>query len=499
MAAPSVETRSFVIGRRAATEDRLYNSMQDQLIQSVVEEVRAKSAAHFLGKVLQLSPLSFALDLGIKGCFLFISADPSSPRFYLIRRRAKELEKASIGLSHFGQLLKSQLGGGQLAGCAKDPRERIVRLTFRIADELGGVHFPRLVAQLTGRSANLFIIDELNRVTAALRFPQGTGQSPGEYYLTPPAQPSHILDELLVITTSPSEAADAHFQRLDAQRSFDSRVAALQAQLRKKIDQKTKLLTNLEKDLKAHGDPERQKQIGELLLANLSTAVREGHTTRITDFYSEGTPTIEIEIDPTVTLQDAAGQLFRQYAKAKRANEEIAQRLPTVRKEIVLLQEQRQQLQIIGETRDEHALVEFDKRPGSKRQAEPKTPQQIPGVRRYLSTDGYEILVGRGAADNDNLTFRIARPNDIWLHAGDYPGSHVVIRNPTRKEIPQRTVIEAAQLAGRFSQASEDSKVVIHYTQRKFLSKPKGAAPGLVRVSRFKSMTVEPKEALERI
>jgi predicted ribosome quality control (RQC) complex YloA/Tae2 family protein len=120
-------------------------------------------------------------------------------------------------------------------------------------------------------------------------------------------------------------------------------------------------------------------------------------------------------------------------------------------------------------------------------------------VRRYLSTDGYEILVGRASRDNDNLTFKIAQPNDLWLHAGDYPGSHVVVRNPTRKEIPHRTIVEAAQLAGRFSQASEDSKVVIHYTPRKFLSKPKGSAPGLVRLSRFKSLTVEPKESVSRI
>ena len=75
----------------------------------------------------------------------------------------------------------------------------------------------------------------------------------------------------------------------------------------------------------------------------------------------------------------------------------------------------------------------------------------------------------------------------------------MVIRNPTRKEIPQRTIIEAAQLAGRFSQASEDSKVVVHYTERKFLSKPKGAAPGLVRLSRFRSITVEPKESVRRL
>ena len=124
---------------------------------------------------------------------------------------------------------------------------------------------------------------------------------------------------------------------------------------------------------------------------------------------------------------------------------------------------------------------------------------KLPGVRRYRSTDGYEVLVGRAARDNDNLTFKIAQPNDLWLHAGDYPGSHVVIRNPTRKEIPHRTIIEAAQLAGRFSQASEDSKVVIHYTPRKVLSKPKGAAPGLVRLSRFRSITVEPREGINRI
>jgi len=123
----------------------------------------------------------------------------------------------------------------------------------------------------------------------------------------------------------------------------------------------------------------------------------------------------------------------------------------------------------------------------------------IPGVRRYRSSDGYEILVGRGARDNDHLTFKTAQPNDLWLHTGDYPGSHVVVRNPTRKEIPHRTIVEAAQIAAKFSQARKDSKVIVHYTARKFLSKPKGAAPGLVRMSTFKTIMVEPKEAIERI
>jgi predicted ribosome quality control (RQC) complex YloA/Tae2 family protein len=116
-----------------------------------------------------------------------------------------------------------------------------------------------------------------------------------------------------------------------------------------------------------------------------------------------------------------------------------------------------------------------------------------------LSSDGFEILVGRAARDNDHLTFKVARPNDLWLHAADYPGSHVIVRNATRREIPHGTIVEAAQLAAYFSQASKDPKVDVHYTERKFLAKPKGAAPGLVRLSRFKNLTVTPREAATRV
>jgi predicted ribosome quality control (RQC) complex YloA/Tae2 family protein len=107
--------------------------------------------------------------------------------------------------------------------------------------------------------------------------------------------------------------------------------------------------------------------------------------------------------------------------------------------------------------------------------------------------------VGRTARDNDHLTFKMAKPNDLWMHTGDYSGSHVVVRNATRKDVPHRTIIEAAQLAAHFSRARKDPKVDVHYTQRKFVSKPKGAVPGLVRMTRFKNITVEPKEGIERV
>jgi predicted ribosome quality control (RQC) complex YloA/Tae2 family protein len=300
---------------------------------------------------------------------------------------------------------------------------------------------------------------------------------------------------------SPSAQLDAFFAELEAKRLFDSQAKNLRSKLTKSIRQQHTLKEHLKSDLTRHGDPEEHKRTGDLLLANIATAVRDGNTVQIRDYYSEGAPLVEIEVDENRSLQDEATQRFRQYTKSKRAAEEIAMRLKQIDRDTTELETRLQQLEQIIETRDQVALESFEKPHPAPKHAEKKSSkaQKLTGVRRYLSTDGYEILVGRAARDNDNLTFRIAQPNDLWMHTGDYPGSHVVVRNPTRKAIPQRTIIEAAQLAGRFSQASEDSKVVVHYTERKFLSKPKGAAPGLVRLSRFRSITVEPKESINRI
>jgi predicted ribosome quality control (RQC) complex YloA/Tae2 family protein len=78
------------------------------------------------------------------------------------------------------------------------------------------------------------------------------------------------------------------------------------------------------------------------------------------------------------------------------------------------------------------------------------------------------------------------------MHAADYPGSHVVIRNPNRKEVPQRTLLEAAQLAAFYSQGKKQTKAAVNYTEKKFVNKPKRAAPGLVRLASFKTILVEP-------
>ena len=459
--------------------------MEQQWIQTIAEEVGATLKGRFLGRVFQLSQLSLAIDFGLRGQFLFLSVDPASPRFYLISRSSKEIEKASIVLSHFGQIIRARLGGGELTAVVKDETDRIVRL----------------IVQLTGKAANLLLVDESGTVTDALRSPKGPGQELGQHYQPPPPtqieSPTSENDHNL---QSPSAAMDDYFSRLDAAKAFAARSSQLRAKLQKEIRRREKLQANLQSDLTAHGDPEQHKKLGDLLLANIFTAKRDGQKVILTDYYSPDSRSIEIAIDQNTSLQDEAAKQFRQYTKAKRAREEIRNRLETLDRELTQLNLQAAELERLISAQDEEALAQLGKpkttQPVSAKEV--SEPEKIPGVRQYVSSDGYVVWVGRAARDNDNLTFRLARPHDLWLHAGDYPGSHVIVRNPTRKELPQRTIIEAAQLAGHFSQASEDSKVVVHYTERKFLSKPKGAAPGLVRMSSFRSITVEPKESINR-
>ena len=458
--------------------------MHPELLQRIVEELRTNLTGRYLWKIFQLSSVSFAFDFGLRGEFLFVSVDPASPRIYLIRRRARELEKQSLPLNSFGQVLREKLGGVPVTAIEKVPLDRIVRLSFGSKT---------LVAQLTGRTADLFLLDETNKIESVLRT-----RIEGIYAPPPPTiREIPVPNDLPPPTASPSAFADSHFSSLEETKQFESRANAVRSQLLKSIRQKQKLKRNLEQDLAGHGDPEQHKRLGDLLLANVSTAKRAGNKVTVTDYYAEGAPQIEIDIDENKSLQHEAAERFRQYGKAKRAREEIAVRMAQIDSEILELEGRLDEILRIISEKDETALTPFiEPKPISK--IRPKEIK-IHGVRRYLSSDGYEVLVGRAARDNDHLTFKIAQPNDLWLHAGDYPGSHVVIRNPTRKEIPHRAIVEAAQLAAHFSQASEDSKVVIHYTPRKFLSKPKGAAPGLVRLSRFKSITIEPKEAIARL
>ncbi|WP_437761440.1 NFACT RNA binding domain-containing protein [Sorangium sp. So ce281] len=113
---------------------------------------------------------------------------------------------------------------------------------------------------------------------------------------------------------------------------------------------------------------------------------------------------------------------------------------------------------------------------------------------RTLTIDGFEVLVGRGDEDNDALTFEIAEPHDLWLHvAGGTPGSHVIVRNPERVEVPREVVERAAAAAAWYSKARSAAKVEVHVCRAADVSKPRGAPAGTVQLARWKSVRVRPE------
>lgn len=480
-------------------------NVNQETLREIVRELSDLLPGRFFGRMFQLSSLSVAIDFGLRDQgYLFVNVEPADPRLYLIKRRTRELEKVATSLSPFAQAMRATFGGGSVTAIALDEQDRIVRLSFSVENELGDSLKPTLVAQLTGRSANLFILADDGTIRHAWRNPKGAGQQPGELYCPPPAQQKQSpANEPFsrTVSSSISEAVDDYYRNEASAEEFDQLAAAVKDDFRKEISRRKKLQANLKKDLAAHGEAESHKRLGDLLLANIGTAKRRGGKVTLMDYFSEDTPLIELEVDEHTSLQDAAAEYFSRYTKAKRGVEEINSRLAQLERDLTDLEERRAAIEAHIANRDLDALRSLAKPAaessvsGRKQKASPA----LTGMRRYLSSDGYEVIVGRSARDNDRLTFRVARPNDLWLHAGDYPGSHVIVRNSSRDEIPHRTIIEAAQLAAKFSQAGTDSKVNIHYTRRKFLSKPKGAAAGLVRMSNFKTISVAPGENLQRL
>ena len=112
---------------------------------------------------------------------------------------------------------------------------------------------------------------------------------------------------------------------------------------------------------------------------------------------------------------------------------------------------------------------------------------------RTVDIDGWEVLVGRGDADNDHLTFGVADKRDMWMHVGGgTPGSHVVIRNPDGVEVPREVLDKAAQLTAWYSKARGAPKVEVHVCRVADVSKPRGAPRGQVEIKRFKRIKVRP-------
>lgn len=286
-----------------------------------------------------------------------------------------------------------------------------------------------------------------------------------------------------------SEAVEQVLGRFGAAAQIEELRGALQASARAALAR----IARTEADIRrAAEDAEQSSQLrqhGELLLAYAAQIPPRAPEATVPGF--DGTP-VTITLDPALSAVENAQRLFKRYTRVRAARHALDARLRAAADEreylesVLTLIDQATSIDDLAALRDELASEGYIRRR--------TVPARLrPGARgrRFDLANGAIALVGRTNRENDLLTFKVASPNDIWLHARGVPGAHVILKSGSRR--PGELVIrQAAGIAAYFSKARSSGKAAVDYTGRKYVRKPKGARPGLVTYARAQTLTVTP-------
>ena len=289
-----------------------------------------------------------------------------------------------------------------------------------------------------------------------------------------------------------------------ARRSADLK-KNISASLKKTLDNnrgrlERKLSKQRQELLSAQGREELKKQ-ADLITANIYAIKSGDRRAIVTDYFTEGMPQIEIPLDPDISPQQNAQLLYKRYARLKNAEQALTAQIEAGEAELKYIDSllysllQAQTEKDIRELTAEAAASGYVKKPQAKKQKQEKPGAFAP--KRYVTSGGFTLLRGRNNRENDQLTMRTAKGGDIWFHARNIPGSHVVMQLEGG-EPSERDLEEAAALAALYSGAGSSPKVPVDYTRVKNVKKPQGARPGMVNYFNFKTMLIEPKEPEEK-
>lgn len=234
---------------------------------------------------------------------------------------------------------------------------------------------------------------------------------------------------------------------------------------------------------------------GDLLSANLYSLEKGSSQVQLENFYADPPAPLTISLDPALTPNQNAQKYYKEYRKAKTAEEKLNEQIDLAGKELVYLDSV---LDALARAENERDLAEIRaelKEQGYIRSLRSKKekPAGISEPLSFTTSDGFTVLVGRNNRQNDKLTLKLANNNDVWFHVKNIPGSHTVLVTDGRSPTPT-AMEEAAVLAAQHSKAKGSGQVPVDYTQVRHVSKPQGSRPGMVIYVNYKTIYVNPTE-----
>jgi predicted ribosome quality control (RQC) complex YloA/Tae2 family protein len=425
---------------------------------------------------------------------LLVSAEPELARLHAASWRPPPAD----GSLPFQAVLRRELAGARLAAVEVPGGGRVAVLRFERA--AGPVS---LVAELTGRDGNLVLVDgdgTIRAVAGRNLTPRRT-LVPGAPFVSPEPGPGgggpSRFEPVAGAAFPLSAAVEAHYRRLEEERALAVARRRLREPLRAALARSRRALEKIAEEAARVPAAEHDRRAADLLKQNLHAVPRGAREVTLTEWTAEGPRPWTLALDPSLTPRASMERLYRRYRRIVESAARVEARAAEVRARVAALEALLAALEgAAAETlpRLEREARKLGAAPRVARPARRRTDEPPPPHRTFRSRAGLPILVGKGAAENDQLTVRIAKGNDLWLHARGRPGAHVVLRLPKGRAPDQESLLDAAHLAAWFSDARGEAAPEVVYTRAKHVRKPKGSAPGAVTYSQERALAlrVEP-------
>ncbi len=383
-------------------------------------------------------------------------------------------------LQRFEQFLRSRILSGRITEASQPGNDRIVRLVI-----LKGGETTNLYIRLWGGNSNIIATDSEGMILDAFyRRPGKNEQSGGIFTL--PVNEKHNSGKFSIREYPESEDfnsfIDRYYTDLETSETRERLRTKLLTSLNKKAVSLEAKIKSRENNFEKYDSAESFKHYGELLLS-FSYKWKKGEKWLDAENYYENNRTTRIEVDPDISIEKNADRYFTKYKKLKKSRENFLEELENLENRLNRIKKQ------ITEAEEENSIkILSDRLRETETEKKSGGEKQIPGLQFY--SGGFIILVGRGAKENDTLLRHHVKGNDYWLHARDYPGGYIFIKNIKGKSIPLETLLDAGNLAVFYSKGKNSGKGEVYYTQVKYLRRTKNGKTGLVIPTQEKNLSI---------